>query len=387
MAEQFSSQLYMTEEEKRRRETEDAIRNAIEDGIPVPQQGPLGPPPGKDLHGNPMGLSQVGSPPFVNTPGLSTRGLEASIAQNAPKPPTQQQAILPRPAGLETPKPMSIEEQIAQNISASRKQQMKDRLWSSGEAGLNNAMALILQSGAAIRSGAPQVPFRNPQVTNSLGSASGDAMRMASISQRQQDLALKGESEARRQRQFGRIPRDIREPVINGYNALDNIKLVRDNLANIEDKMGPVSGRWNKALMALGAGNPEVVRSNADLVDLLGMYVKSITGAQVAVAELQRYAAGIPDFHQNPENFVILLDEFEKKIRLKLDNILDVAEGGGYEVQQYRDKLGEKNTGFQGESPAPTEGGSVKMRSPMGAIRDVPAEDVEFMKEKKWTQL
>lgn len=165
-----------------------------------------------------------------------------------------------------------------------------------------------------------------------------------------------------------RLPHADESKITGIMDGLARIDSIRERLDTIRDNVGPIKGRISELLVRAGFADGPTAETSADLAILLGKTVKSITGAQAAVPELVTYAKANPQWKDNAEAFVALLDHAEEMMKKEASNIFAVGAGGGRNLSGYQ-----RTTGLGQDVPmrqSPTIGASgVK---PMGQAKNAP---------------
>jgi len=98
--------------------------------------------------------------------------------------------------------------------------------------------------------------------------------------------------------------------------GIDALQRVRKEFDNLRGEVGPVGGRISKAMLALGLGtdDPALAQLNANTIDALAQYIRSISGAQVHVSEFDRLRPIFPGIAQTPEQ----LNPYSKTWKMSL---------------------------------------------------------------------
>lgn len=121
-------------------------------------------------------------------------------------------------------------------------------------------------------------------------------------------------------------------------NSLKSIDRVRQSFN--ADQIGPVEGRVSRLLINLGVAEPGVALTNANLVDMMAKYVRSISGVAVSEKEFVRLRQVGPNIAQNADQFNALIDNFERIIKSEIESTLKVHEDIGYDVNNLRKDFG-----------------------------------------------
>lgn len=170
-----------------------------------------------------------------------------------------------------------------------------------------------------------------------------------------------------------RMPNKAIDKITEVKNGISAVNRVRDSF---QGETGPIEGRISRAFIDLGIADPGVAVTNANVVDLMAKYIRSISGVAVSEKEFQRLSAMGPNIAQNQEQFEALLDNFEQILRTEGENTLSSYEANRYDVGSTRESLGNKASGG---------GGTVTVRK--GAVtRDVDEDTAKEMETMGWTR-
>lgn len=164
------------------------------------------------------------------------------------------------------------------------------------------------------------------------------------------------------ERRLGRMDEATNKEIRGISYGLDGIRRIREEFKDFRNGSGPVIGRVNKVLSSTGVAPKGFTVMEANVVDLLAQYVRSISGAQVHVSEFERLKKTHPQVYQTPENFEALLDNMEDVLKSRADLVLKLSSAQGRETESTREIIDSI-----GGSPAQgVQGGAIPAKGTAG---------------------
>lgn len=120
--------------------------------------------------------------------------------------------------------------------------------------------------------------------------------------------------------------------------AENTIQLKNEYMSNpeVQKRIGPISGRWNKFLTGLGIGDPEFTVFSANVENVIANNLYALSGKQINESERADLRRTVFETMQNNESFEALLDNYLVRIRTKRDAVLNVQEATGRNVEKLR---------------------------------------------------
>lgn len=168
-----------------------------------------------------------------------------------------------------------------------------------------------------------------------------------------QEQAQAGREE-RAEKRYARVEHPDRLE-LEGYDyALKRLPGIREKIKATDFAgIGPVTGRIQEFARKLGLANPEAVKNQADLVDMIAVQAFGAGGKQLTDRELELFKRQLPQVWDSPEQLEALMDEWENRIKDKKSVKLKSLKGSGFDVSPY-------------ESAGPAIPGAQKVRIPAG---------------------
>lgn len=127
----------------------------------------------------------------------------------------------------------------------------------------------------------------------------------------------------------GRLPAVIQERVAAADAALYGIDRVRELFPQVQNLLGPISGRWESAKNKLPGleGNPVFAEFEAQVTGVKNTIIKYYTGAQMSEPEAIRLAAQVGEITNKPEVFPIKMRVLEANMKEMRRRMIETAMG------------------------------------------------------------
>ena len=149
---------------------------------------------------------------------------------------------------------------------------------------------------------------------------------------------------------------------------------------------GPISGRLTTIANRIGVSSGDRTVLISAITKALAAYVKSISGAQVAVAEYDRLINALPNINQNPAAFKEALGKYRMAIKRDWDAEVAFAKGQHRDTD-YLEAIAPKggyseSLGIDNRTGSPANSAVTSLSNGTKTL-DIPSDNIEAIEEAK----